>query len=167
MRIDRWLQLKRTKAFCVGLAALFGAEQAVWGADATALYALRQAGVQERQLDLARSAAILTLYDDLYGREPTAQELTEALAFLRRSPQLAHLVERLSQSPESRWRLRQLSPERIQRRQAEAARISAAVSRMAGDSLRRVAQGSGLRASAPSPQSPQPRAPSQSRSRPT
>ena len=32
MRIDKWLQLRRTKAFCIGLATLFAAEQAAWGA---------------------------------------------------------------------------------------------------------------------------------------
>ncbi|KAF0167706.1 MAG: hypothetical protein FD161_4996, partial [Limisphaerales bacterium] len=130
MHIDRWLHLKRTKAFCIGLATLFAAEQAVWGADANALHLLKLSGEQQRQVDLALSAAVVTVYDDLYGRQPTPEELRGALEFLRRSPQLAHLVERLSQSPESRWRLRQLNPERIARRKAEAERISAAASRL-------------------------------------
>jgi len=142
MRIDRWLQLKRTKAFCLGLATLFAAEQAVWGADVNVLYALRLSGEQERQAEQALSAAVVTIYDDLYSRRPTAEELRQALEFLRRSPQLAHLVERLSQSPESRWRLRQLNPERIARRKAEAARIADAVSRQVGEFLRQLVQGS-------------------------
>ena len=164
MRIDRWLQLKRTKAFCVGLAVLFGAEQAVWGADINALHTLQFSGEQQRQLDLARSAQIVTIYDDLYGRAPTAKELKEALEFLKRSPQLAYLIERLAESPESRWRLRQLNPERVAQRKAEAARISQAVSATIGDFLRNLAQDSmqgrsGLRAQQlPPAPSPQPRA---------
>jgi len=141
MRIDRWLQLRRTKAFCIGLAVLFGAEQA-WGADPSALYALKLSGEQQRQAEQALSAAVVTIYDDLYSRRPTAEELKQALEFLRRSPQLAHLMERLSASPESRWRLRQINPERVARRKAEAARIADAVSRMVGDFLRSLADGS-------------------------
>ena len=145
MRIDKWLELKRTKAFCVGLATLFAAEQAVWGADVNALYLLRAAGEQERQLVVAQSAAVMTIYDDLYGRSPTTQEFKEALEFLKRSPQMAHLVERLAASPESRWRLRQLNPERIKQRKAEAARISQAASRLVGDFLRNVNAEFGMR----------------------
>ena len=141
MRIDTWLELKRTKAFCVGLATLFTLQQAVWGADANALAVLQAADQQQHQLDVARTAAIYTLYDDLYGRLPTDQELRESLDFLHRTPQLAYLVERLAESPESRWRLRQMNPERIAQRKAEAARISAAVSKMVGATLKEV-QGS-------------------------
>ena len=46
MRIDRWLQLKRTKAFCVGLAIIFAAEQVVWGADSSAFRAWQLSGEQ-------------------------------------------------------------------------------------------------------------------------
>ena len=46
MRIDRWLELKRTKAFCIGLATLFAAEQAVWGADINTVSALRMSAEQ-------------------------------------------------------------------------------------------------------------------------
>ena len=143
MRIHDWLELKRTKAFCVGLAVLFGAEQMVWGADMNTLTALRLSAQQERQVDAVHSAAVVTIYDDLYGRTPTAAELKESLEFLRRSPQMAHLVERLAESPESRWRLRQLNPQRIAQRKAETARIAEAVSLMVGDFLRHLAQGSG------------------------
>ena len=135
MRIDRWLELKRTKALCIGLATLFAAEQAVWGADVNALHAMQISAEQERQFDAVRSAAVITIYDDLYGRSPSTKELKEALEFLKRSPQLAYLVERLSQSPEYRWKLRQLNPERIAQRKAEAARISEAVSRQVTDAL--------------------------------
>ena len=115
--MHRWLEWRTTKLFCLTLATLFALEQAVWGADPSALASLQLSGEQQRQLDVARAASILTVYDDLYGRSPTADELKEALEFLRRSPQLAHLIERLSQSPESRWRLRQLNAERVARRQ--------------------------------------------------
>src|SRR3990167_8159670 len=108
MRIDRWLEYKRTKAFCLGLALVFAGEQAVWGADVHLVQTLRLSAEQERQLDVVRSAAVLTMYEDLYQRRPTAEELKEALEFLRRSPQMAHLLERLVESPESRWRLRQI-----------------------------------------------------------
>ena len=85
MRIDRWLEYKRTKAFCIGLSLLFGAEQA-WGADGSTLFMLRQSGEQQRQLEGVWSASVLTMYEDLYGRVPTNQELREALEFLKRSP---------------------------------------------------------------------------------
>ncbi|MBI2093961.1 MAG: hypothetical protein HYT88_04490, partial [Candidatus Omnitrophica bacterium] len=134
--MERWIYLKRTKAFCVGLAVLFGLEQAVWGADVNAIQTLMFSSEQQRQLDTTRSAAIVTIYDDLYGRLPTEQELKQSLEFLRRSPQMAYLIERLAQSPESRWKLRQLNPERIAARKAEAARISRAVGSMVGDFLR-------------------------------
>jgi hypothetical protein len=142
MRIDRWLQLRRTKAFCVGLAVLFACEQAVWGADVNVLQTLNFSSEQQRQVDAARTAAVLTVYDDLYGRTPTEQELKEALEFLNRSPQIAHLIERLSQSPESRWRLRQLNPERVARRKAEAKRIAEATSKIVGNFLRDLVRGS-------------------------
>src|SRR3989338_10082226 len=145
MRIDRWLQLKRTKAFCIALATLFACEQTVWGADVNVLQTLQFSGQEQRQADAARTAAVLTIYDDLYGRAPSEQELKEALEFLRSSPQMAHLIERLSQSPESRWRLRQLNPERIARRKAEAARISEAASRIVGDFLLSLVRGEGSR----------------------
>src|SRR3989338_8893053 len=128
MRIDRWLEFKRTKAFCIGLATLFAAEQAVWGADPAALQALKLSGEQQRQLEFVRRGAILTMYDDLYGRIPTEQELKEALDLLNRPPAHAYLIERLAQSPEQRWRLRQMNPERVKQRKAEAARIADAVS---------------------------------------
>ncbi|MBI3010855.1 MAG: hypothetical protein HYY57_07720, partial [Candidatus Omnitrophica bacterium] len=134
--MERWIYLKRTKAFCIGLAVLFGLEQAVWGADINAIQTLMFSSEQQRQLDTTRSAAIVTIYDDLYGRLPTEEELKQSLEFLRRSPQMAYLIERLAQSPESRWKLRQLNPERIAARKAEAARISRAVGSMVGDFLR-------------------------------
>src|SRR3990167_9009427 len=135
MRIDLWLELKRVKAFCVTLAAVFGLQQAAGAADVNLLYAFQASGEQQRQMEVAHRAAIVTMYDDLYGRLPTDQELAEALQFLKTSPQLAHLVERLGASPESRWRLLQLNPERIAQRKADAARISASVSRLVGDFL--------------------------------
>ncbi len=138
MRIDRWLQYKRTKALCLGLALVFAGEQAVWGADVNLVQTLRLSAAQERQLDVVRSAAVLTMYEDLYQRRPTAEELKEALEFLRRSPQTAHLLERLAESPESRWRMRQLSPERVRARKEATARIAQAVSAMVGDFLRRL-----------------------------
>ncbi|MDP3703201.1 MAG: cysteine peptidase family C39 domain-containing protein, partial [Candidatus Omnitrophota bacterium] len=136
MRIDKWIQLKRVKALCIALALVFGAEQVAWGMDPATFRLLLGSSEQSRQMEAARRAAVVTIYDDLYGRLPTADELKEALEFLNRSPQLAHLVERLAESPESRWRLRQLNPERIAARKAEAARISGAVSVMVGDFLR-------------------------------
>jgi len=159
MRIDLWLQLKRTKIFCLALATLFACEQAVWGADVNVLQALRISGEQQRQLEQTLSAAVWTIYEDLYSRTPTADELREALEFLRRMPRLAHLVERLSQSPEYRWRLRQLNPERITRRKEEATQISEAVSRMVGVSLREIAQGTQSIVDSPQStvQSPEPR----------
>ncbi len=138
MRIDRWLELKRTKAFCLSLALLFAGQQAVWGADVNLVQTLRLSAEQQRQLDVARSAAVLTLYEDLYSRTPTSQELKEALNFLRSSPQLAYLIERLADSPESRWRLRQLNPARIQQRKEAARRIAESVSVMVGDFLRQL-----------------------------
>src|SRR3989338_11456131 len=136
MHINRWLELKRTKAGCLALAAVFGLQQAAGAADVNLLYAFQASGEQQRQMEVAHRAAIVTMYDDLYGRLPSEQELGEALAFLKKSPQLAHLVERLGESPESRWGLRPLNPERIAQRKAEAIRISAAVSRLVGDFLR-------------------------------
>ena len=136
MHIDQWLELKRTKVGCLVLAAVFGLQQTVSGADVNTLHAIQLSGEQQRQMEGVQRAAIVTMYDDLYGRLPTEQDLAEALAFLKKSPQLAHLVERLGESPESRWRLRQLNPERIQQRKDDAVRISQAVSRMVGDFLR-------------------------------
>src|SRR3989338_1001486 len=136
MRIDKWIELKRVKVLCIGLALVFGAEQVAWGMDPATFRLLLGSSEGQRQMETARKAAIVTIYDDLYGRLPTATELSEAVEFLNRSPQFAHLVERLSQSPESRWRLRQLNPERIAARKAEASRISRAVSLMVGDFLR-------------------------------
>ncbi|PIQ84256.1 MAG: hypothetical protein COV75_03075, partial [Candidatus Omnitrophica bacterium CG11_big_fil_rev_8_21_14_0_20_63_9] len=147
MRLDRLIESPSMKALSLALAIIFAAEQA-WGADPSTLQTLQASRDYQRQLDTAHTAAIITIYDDLYSRKPTEQELKEALVFLRRTPQLAHLVERLSQSPESRWRLRQLNPERIKYRKAEAARISAEVSRLVGDALRSLArqgQGAGAR----------------------
>src|SRR3989338_1508053 len=126
MRIDKWLELKRFKAFCVAMALLFGAEQVAWGMDPATFRLLLGSSEQSRQMGAARRAAVVTIYDDLYGRLPTTSELKEALEFLNRSPQLAHLVERLAESPESRWRLRQPNPEPIAARKAEASRISQA-----------------------------------------
>ena len=145
MRIDRWLELKRTKALCLGLATLFGVEQA-WGADPTTLSMVVTAVQQEGQLRVVRTQQVQQLYQDLYGRTPTPGELTDSVAFLNRTPQLAAQVERLSQSPEARWKLRQLNPERLQREKDRAARLGQAVSRLVGGFLREVAQGSGLRA---------------------
>jgi len=156
MRIDKWLQLKRFKALCIAMALLFGAEQVAWGMDPNTFRLLLGSSEQGRQMEAARRAAVVTIYDDLYGRLPTTKELKEALDFLNHSPQLAHLVERLAESPESRWRLRQLNPERIAARKAEAQRISESVGSMVGDFLRNVAQGSGLRAQGGSPQPPAP-----------
>ena len=154
MRIDRWLELKRTKVFCFSLAFVFTLEQAVWGADPSLLQRLQFSEVQRRQMDTAMSAAIYTIYEDLYNRAPTADELNEALEFLHRTPRLAHLMERLAQSPESRWRLRQLNPERIKTRKAEASRISQAVSLMVAQFLRNLvtARGSRLKAEGQSAQ---------------
>src|SRR3989338_9054781 len=145
MRIDKWIELKRVKALCIALALVFGAEQVAWGMDPATFQLLLGSSEQQRQMDAARRAAVVTIYDDLYGRLPTTNELKEALDFLNRSPQLAHLVERLAESPESRWRLRQLNPERIAARKAEAGRISQAVSLMAGDFLRQLKERSGFR----------------------
>ena len=135
MRIDQWLQWKRTKIFCVALATLFAAERA-WGADPSALYQLKMSAEQQRQLDVLHAAGVRSMYQDMYDREPTAQELKEALEFLRHNPQLSYLVERLSSSPEYRWRLRQLNPERIKKRKEEAVRIANAASKFVGDFLR-------------------------------
>ena len=133
MRIDRWLTYRSTKIFCIALAAVFAAQQVASG---DTLHALQMTTEQQRQLDLTLRGAVVTIYDDLYGRSPTDQEVKEAIQFLHRSPQLAHLVERLSESPEYRWKLRQMSPERIKRRQAEAQRIADAVAGMVGQFLR-------------------------------
>ena len=86
MRIDRWLQLKRTKAFCLGLATLFSVQQGVWGADGNSLYLLKTSGLQRVQMEQALSAAVVTIYGDLYERRPTAEELTQALEFLSARP---------------------------------------------------------------------------------
>ena len=75
MHIDRWLELKRTKVFSLALAALFGLEQAVWGADPGLLQSLASSAEQRRYLDDGRRAAIITMYDDLYGRLPSPKEL--------------------------------------------------------------------------------------------
>src|SRR3989338_5955005 len=111
MRIDRWLEYKRTKALCLGLALVFAGEQAVGGADVNLAHTLRPPAARERQLDVVRSAAVLTMYEDLYQRRPTTEELKEALEFLRRSPQMAHLIERLGESPQSRAAQRPPLPE--------------------------------------------------------
>ena len=58
--MHKWLEWRTTKTFCVTLALLFAAEQAVWGADMNALQALQLSGEQQHRLDVARSAAILT-----------------------------------------------------------------------------------------------------------
>src|SRR3989338_504119 len=138
MRIDKWIELKRVKALCIALALVFGAEQVAWGMDPATFQLLLGSSEQQRQMDAARRAAVVTIYDDLYGRLPTTNELKEALDFLNRSPQLAHLVERLAESPESPLRRRPLNPERIAARKAEASRISQAVSLMVGDFLRQL-----------------------------
>ena len=65
MRIDRWLELKRTKALCLSLALLFTAEQC-WGADVNAIYALQHSTEQQQHMQQALSAAVFTIYDDLY-----------------------------------------------------------------------------------------------------
>src|SRR3989338_3487658 len=141
MRIDKWIELKKVKVLCIALALVFGAEQVAWGMDPATFQLLLGSSEQQRQMEAARRAAIVTIYDDLYGRLPTTDELKEALEFLNRSPQLAHLVERLAQSPGARGKLRQLNPERIAARKAEAGRISQAVSLMVGDFLRKLAVG--------------------------
>ena len=61
MRIDRWLQLRRTKALCIGMAVLFGAEQAVWGADLSLIQAMQLSGQQQRQLEATLTAAVVSL----------------------------------------------------------------------------------------------------------
>ena len=102
MRIDKWIDLKRTKALCIALAIVFGAEQLAWGMDPATFQLLLGSSEGQRQADAARRASIVTIYDDLYGRLPTTDELKEALEFLNRSPQLAHLVERLAQEIQQR-----------------------------------------------------------------
>ena len=151
MRIDQWLELKRTKAFCIGLSLVFAYQQVVWAGGGDAVQLLKVSTQQMQAAEATLKASIYTIYQDLYSREPTAAELQESLEFVKRNPRLSYLIERLSQSPESRWRLRQLNPERIKRRKTEAARISDAVSRMVGDFLRKIAAESstGQRANGP------------------
>ncbi|MBI3319030.1 MAG: hypothetical protein HYZ89_00355, partial [Candidatus Omnitrophica bacterium] len=153
MRIDRWLQLKRTKALCIGLATLFGVEQA-WGADPTTLSMVVTAFQQEGQLRVVRTEQVQQLYQDLYGRAPTPGELKDSIAFLNRTPQMAAQVARLSQSPEARWKLRQLNPARLQREKDRAARLGQAVSRMVGEVLRQQATGHRLQAASDRLQAP-------------
>ena len=80
MRLDRWLELKRVKVFCLSLAAVFTAQQAVWGADPAALQALQLSHEQQRQLEQSLSGAVLSIYEDLYERQPTPDELKQAVA---------------------------------------------------------------------------------------
>ena len=54
--MHRWLEWRTTKLFCLTLATLFALEQAVWGADPSALASIQRSGEVSAVATIANTA---------------------------------------------------------------------------------------------------------------
>ncbi|MBI4355539.1 MAG: hypothetical protein HY597_03695, partial [Candidatus Omnitrophica bacterium] len=128
------------KVVSATIAILFGYQQVTYGAD----YDLQALFRPTPQAEAALAQAVVAVYRELLFRDPTTDELKQALESLKRQPDLGPIFQSIISSPEFRQRQKQWNPEEQEHALAERRQFAEAVANRVGTFLRQFLEQSAI-----------------------